>query len=103
MDDTPNHELTSAMVGLRNFPYRLTLTHIYTVDVDFQVDVLLPLPVANENAHADLAATKVKIQDGMFANNFYVAPHVHDGKWWVRVSAQIWLEVRLSLYKAENL
>lgn len=58
------------------------------------MDVLLPLPVLDTQSREDLEALIVEFHDALFAANTFVAVHVHDRKWWVRASAQIWLEVR---------
>lgn len=59
-----------------------------------QVDVMLPLPITDDQTTEQLKALYTKLQDGMLAENYFLAPLVHDRKWWVRASAQIWLEVK---------
>lgn len=55
---------------------------------------MLPLPIAEGQTTEYLKVLHRKLQDGMLAENYFLAPLVHDRKWWVRVSAQIWLEVK---------
>ena len=60
-----------------------------------QVDVLLPLDITEEQSDAELKTIFVKLQEGLLSSNCYVAPHVYGRQWWVRASAQVWLEVRM--------
>ncbi|KAF8311728.1 PLP-dependent transferase [Clavulina sp. PMI_390] len=71
------------------------------------VNVLLPLPVASSHARSDDQLQRVlqHLQDAMFAGGFYLPVFLHgpryiehshkkDGRrWWVRASAQVWLEL----------
>jgi len=57
------------------------------------VDVRLPLLILPNETRSELRALVIKFQDKMLENECFVAVYVHDGKWWTRASAQIWLEM----------
>lgn len=56
----------------------------------------MPLPVLDTQSDQELEALATEFQDSLIASNTFAGVHVHDRKWWVRSSAQIWLEVRPS-------
>lgn len=70
LDDTETGELTANMV-----------------------DVLLPLQVEDSQSLEELSTILFKMQDAMLEHDCFAAIYVYDKKWWVRASAQIWLEL----------
>lgn len=57
--------------------------------------MLLPLDITEEESDAELKIIFAKLQQGLLSSSCYVAPHVYGRRWWVRASAQVWLEVRM--------
>lgn len=65
----------------------------------FMTDVQLPLPVEKTRGELYPREVAIKIQLALrertlFERNTYAAHYFHGGVWWIRASAQAWLEVR---------
>lgn len=76
----------------------MLLAHLYLTDYVIQTDVQLPLPVEKVKGELYPREVAVKIQlalreKTLFQRNAYGAHYFHGGAWWVRASAQAWIEV----------
>lgn len=84
---------TFFMVSLPSGFHQLALTR------SLQTDVQLPLPAEKTKGALYSRDVVAKIQlvlreKLLFQRNTYAAHYFHNGRWWVRASAQAWIEVR---------